>query len=69
MIQPRCFRLVDDTPAAPDSGTVMFVVTECDLFFRISTQASVIRMPENSSWLLPRISWGRPAMSGLMRSI
>ena len=34
------------TPAAPDSGTVTSAVTECDLFFNVSTQFSVTRIPE-----------------------
>jgi hypothetical protein len=37
------------TPVAPDSGTVMSAVTEYDLFFRVSTQFSLTRIPGNSS--------------------
>ena len=56
------------TPSAPPAGTVTFAVTECDLFFTVSTELSVMRMPGNSVWLVPTASCGRPAMSGLMRS-
>ena len=34
----------------------------------LTTQFSLTRMPSNSSWLLPRISVGRPAISELIRS-
>ena len=56
------------TPLAPPFGTVSSAVTECDLFLSVSTHASLTRMPGNRSCVLPLMSCGRPAMSGLMRS-
>ncbi len=43
----------------------MSAVTVCDLFFRLTTQSSLIRMPGNSSWLFPRISCGPPGEIGI----
>ncbi len=58
------------TPSAPFSGTTISAVTECDLFLRFRTQFSERRpMPPNSSWVLPLIRTGRPAVSGLIFSI
>ncbi|CNV29507.1 Uncharacterised protein [Mycobacterium tuberculosis] len=56
------------TPSAPVSGTSTSAVTVCDLFLRLSTQFSDNRpMFENSTWVLPLMSTGLPARSGLMR--
>lgn len=58
------------TPSAPDAGTSISAVTACDLFLMLSTEASVSRpIPPNSSWVLPRTSTSRPAMSALKRSM
>ena len=58
------------TPSAPFSGTSISAVTECDLFLMLRTQFSDRRpMPPNRSWVLPLISTGRPAVSGLIFSI
>ena len=44
-------------------------VTAWDLFLRLITLFSESRpMPPNSSWVLPLMSWGRPARSALNRS-
>ena len=56
------------TPSAPAAGTVTSAVTECDLFLTVITEPSVMCIPLKSIWLLPVISCGRPARSGLMRS-
>jgi hypothetical protein len=37
------------TPVAPGSGTVVLAVIEYDLFFGVSTQFSLTRIPGNSS--------------------
>jgi hypothetical protein len=46
----------------------MFTVTECERFFRFSTQFSLTRIPEQRIWEVPWMSCGRPAMSGSNRS-
>jgi hypothetical protein len=50
-------------------GTTTWAVMAWDLFLMTTTEFSLSRlMPRNSSWDLPRMSWGRPARSGLSRS-
>ena len=56
------------TPSAPAAGTVTSALTEWDLFLMLMTDPSVMCIPLKSSWLLPVVSCGRPAMSGLIRS-
>ena len=57
------------TPSAPDSGTSISAVTECDLFLMLTTEFSDRRpMPPKRIWVLPLISTGRPARSGFNRS-
>src|SRR6266446_1673932 len=49
------------TPLAPDPGTTTSAVTECDLFLMLTTEFSLSRpIPPNNSWVVPRMSWGRP---------
>ena len=58
------------TPSAPCSGTTISAVTEWDLFLRLRTQFSErCPMPPKRSWVLPLMSTGRPAVSGLIFSI
>src|SRR4029453_2779426 len=57
------------TPSAPEEGTTTSPVTAWDLFLMLTTEFSDSRpMPPNSSWELPLISIGRPAISALMPS-
>ena len=58
------------TPFAPPSGTSNCAEIACDLFLSARTTFSVRRpIPSNSSCDRPRMSVGRPAMSGLNRSM
>ena len=57
------------TPFAPDSGTTISAVTACDLFLMLTIEFSESRpMSPKRIWVVPRISTGRPAVSGFMRS-
>ena len=57
------------TPSAPLVGTSRSAVTENDLFFMLTTLFSERRpIPGKKSWESPRMSVGRPAISGTSRS-
>ena len=59
----------DDALGAPLRAPRCSAVTECDLFLTLRTQFSDrCPMPPNRSWVLPLISTGRPAVSGLIFS-
>src|SRR5580698_3809258 len=57
------------TPSTPLAGTLISAVTECDLFFILSTEFSDRRpILPNKIWDFPLINTGRPARSELIRA-